>query len=90
MLTGLAPATTYYYVVGNDNDGWSTEKSFTTIAPNATTLRIGVWGDIGQTDNSSATFNALAARNPQVIINTADFTYSGKGLCALSTAPQFL
>lgn len=87
MLTGLSPGQTYYYIVGNDNDGWSPESSFTVMDPTATSIRIGVWGDIGQTANSSATFDALMGRNPQLIINCGDFSYAGELLAPSKSVP---
>ena len=76
LLTGLVDDATYYYIVGNDMYGWSAEKSFKMYNRAATTIRVGVWGDIGDTANSSATLDSLAARNPDIILSMADFTYA--------------
>jgi hypothetical protein len=51
LLTGLTPATTYYYHFGSDNDGWSQEASFTTAplvgSTTAYPLTLLAFGDLG-------------------------------------------
>ena len=38
----------------------------------------GIFGDIGDTANSSDVRDHLLAANPDVILNTGDFTYAGE------------
>ena len=74
LLTGLVPGRKYFYVVGNDVNGWSPESSFTMFPSSSPSIRIGVWGDIGQTANSSTTFDNVVSHSPDIILNMADFT----------------
>ena len=87
LLVDLTPGRTVYYIVGNDKDGWSNERSFPVFDDSKTSTRIAVWGDIGQTSNSSLTLDALAARNPDLILNLADFTYAGKNMLSFLLHP---
>jgi len=78
-VTGLPLNTRIYYVVGDDATGVSSERSFVT-SPGATAAYpyvFGVMGDPGQTANSNATFNHLAA-NPliQSVFITGDLSYA--------------
>jgi len=40
----------------------------------------GVFGDLGDTANSSTVRDHLLAANPDFILNTGDFTYAGESL----------
>lgn len=61
-LTGLAPATTYFYQVGDDSTGASTVRSFKS-APvlGSFPYTFGVIGDLGQTNFSADTVAHVAA-----------------------------
>lgn len=52
----------------------SPEASFTTLPALGVVggFTIGVFGDLGDTYNSSTTLNHLAANSPQVILNVGD------------------
>ena len=50
LMTGLKPATKYYYNFGNDNEGWSPEYTFVSspgVGPNLE-VELLVYGDLGQ------------------------------------------
>mmetsp|Transcript_4421 Transcript_4421/g.12067 ORF Transcript_4421/g.12067 Transcript_4421/m.12067 type:complete len:485 (-) Transcript_4421:91-1545(-) len=55
-LLGLKPDTRYYYAVGNDEDGWSDEWSFTTAPSGRAAARrkisVSVFGDMGWEDSA--------------------------------------
>ena len=75
-VSGLAPNTMYYYIVGNAT-GFSTEFSFTTPPlPGTYPFLLGIMGDIGQTWNTSIGLNNLAALNPNAVITTGDLSYA--------------
>ena len=78
-VTGLAPATKYYYVVGNATVT-SVELSFTTPpAPNTAAtypFTIGFIADIGQTANTSATMQSLANQAPNLVLYAGDLVYA--------------
>ena len=86
LLGGLALATTYYYVVGNPKDGFSDEMSFMTADPKSTMLRIGVFGDLGDTLNSSNTLASVMNYNADLILNTGDFIYADVHLSSADPA----
>ncbi len=44
----------------------------------AGTQMFGVFGDLGDTANSSTVRDHLLAANPDFILNTGDFTYAGE------------
>ena len=79
-ITGLAPDTKYYYIVGNAA-GYSTEFSFTTPpGPSGSSgvypMLVGLIADVGQTTNTSTGLGMLAGLNPQVVLNVGDLTYA--------------
>ena len=39
-------------------------------------LRLGLIGDLGQTDNSASTLDHLTASNPGSVINVGDLSYA--------------
>ena len=78
-VSGLPLATRIFYTVGDDATGVSSERSFVT-SPGAGAsypYTFGVVGDPGQTSNSNATFNHLAA-NPAIgsVFITGDLSYA--------------
>lgn len=68
VLGALAPATTYYYIVGDDSAGWSTERSFRS-APLSNSLRgnfsFFVFGDLGVV-NGDPTLDYINANKDSV------------------------
>jgi hypothetical protein len=78
-VSGLPLATRIFYTVGDDATGVSSERSFVT-SPGARASYpyvFGITGDPGQTNNSNATFNHLAA-NPQInsVFIPGDLSYA--------------
>ena len=51
--------------------------------------RIGVFGDLGQTANSSTTIAHLITNNPDIILMVGDFTYAGVSMSnGIFSGPQ--
>ncbi|KAL4437040.1 hypothetical protein ABPG75_004179 [Micractinium tetrahymenae] len=70
LVTGLAPGSTLYYVVGDPELGALSQEAAITVPPAPTLdslpFRIGVIADVGTTLNSSDTLAHLAASKPQL------------------------
>lgn len=80
-IDGLEPDTTYYYKVGDGTKAnTSPEHSFTTLPAvgHDKSIRIGVFGDLGDSTNSTSTLQHLAANKPAIILNMGDLTYADK------------
>lgn len=80
VLNTLTPNTVYYYVVGNDADGWSSELSFTS-APLSSNLRgnfsFGVFGDLGVVSGGPTNTYLTNARDDlQFIVHAGDIGYA--------------
>ncbi|EIE27096.1 Metallo-dependent phosphatase [Coccomyxa subellipsoidea C-169] len=75
----LLPDTTYYYTCGDPELGMSPEFSFRTpplTGPKSFPYRLGLIGDLGQTENSAQTLDHLTASNPDSVINVGDLSYA--------------
>jgi hypothetical protein len=78
-LSGLAPSTKYALSIPS---GGAHVSTFTTApAVGASSITFGVVGDLGQTENSSATVDALAAligtsASPDVLLHAGDLAYA--------------
>jgi hypothetical protein len=100
-LTGLAPSTQYFYVCGDPSLGeMSEEYSFTTLplpSPASYPSRVAIVGDIGLTDNSSATLDHIKLNDPSILLVIGDLSYANNYLttgesaacysCSFPTAP---
>ncbi|EFN56155.1 hypothetical protein CHLNCDRAFT_144837 [Chlorella variabilis] len=75
LLRGLKPGKTYFYVVGNEDQGWSQEFNFTTLRQEFP-IRLGLVGDLGQTSNTSTTLQQLVGSKPDMVVLTGDFSYA--------------
>ena len=82
-MTGLDPAVTYYYRVGDAAGGWSTVESFKTLASSAggaTPMRIGWIADMGWGNHSDGTIAQLtqlaAAGMIDLLIHPGDISYA--------------
>ena len=80
-LTGLKPATTYHYQVGQVN-GWQTDitspiYSFTTPPPAGKKTIFSIVGDLGQTADSAKTVAAMAAdADSSLVLHAGDMSYA--------------
>lgn len=77
-LTGLKPNSTYYFVCGGENGGYSDERSFQTASTQPSFLRFVAGGDCrtnwAQRDSISS---AMSKFNPNFVLLSGDFVYSG-------------
>ncbi len=81
-LTGLDPDTTYYFICGNPDKGWSEELSFKTAPVERKDIRFVVGGDSrsgsswpGPRDSIS---QLMASYNPDFVVSSGDFLYNGE------------
>ncbi|MEW5318482.1 MAG: hypothetical protein WDW38_009701 [Sanguina aurantia] len=78
LVSNLLANTTYYYTVGDDMGNTSAVLSFKT--PPAAGLhfpmRIAVAADVGNTLNSSVTFDHMLASNADLVMLVGDLTYA--------------
>lgn len=80
VLNELTPATTYYYVVGDDSAGWSKEFTFQSAVPNAQlhgNFSFFVFGDLGLT-NGDPTASYINSNKDSVslIWHAGDVSYA--------------
>jgi hypothetical protein len=74
LVGALPPGRRAFYRVGNAADGWSAEYAFTVPGAPATSISIGVFGDIGQTANSTATLAAMEAHGTSALLTVGDLS----------------
>lgn len=76
----LPSSTRIYYRVGNSGkDEWSEEASFVTSplqGPDSFPYRLGLIGDLGQTENSASTLQHLAGQNVDSVMFVGDLSYA--------------
>jgi hypothetical protein len=75
LVGALPPGRRTFYRVGNDADGWSREFAFTVPGAPAAAIRLGVFGDIGQTLNSTATLAVMEALDTSAVLTVGDLSY---------------
>lgn len=77
LLDGLEPGVTYYYKVGNMQDGFSNIFNFTMPKRgNEYPFVIAVTADLGQTYNSSTTLDRMIAAKADVSLLVGDLSYA--------------
>eukprot|EP00128_Syssomonas_multiformis_P015426 Colp12_sorted_trinity150504_noHs@28995 len=79
LLSGLQPATKYYYRVGDPTQQMSDEFTFTTAGPVGPEMPIvfGVAGDVGQTNFSAQTYAHMRAdKTLETILHIGDLSYA--------------
>jgi predicted MPP superfamily phosphohydrolase len=91
-MTGLSPATTYYYRVGDAAGGWSPVASFKTLGADvggATPLRVAVVADMGWGRNSNNTIARLSqlARDGKIdmMVHPGDIGYADGNMAGWDT-----
>jgi 3',5'-cyclic AMP phosphodiesterase CpdA len=76
----LAALATYFYRVGDPEMGWSAEFNFTmpreAHQDGGFPYRLGLVGDLGQTENSAQTLEHLMANRPDSVLNVGDLSYA--------------
>ncbi len=74
-LTGLEPDTTYYFIAGSAEMGFSEEQSFRTL-PASGELRFVVGGDMGTSDEVRQLHRVAARTDPQFALIGGDIAYA--------------
>jgi hypothetical protein len=78
-MTGLSPATKYFYRVG-DSSAWSSEYSFTSAPlPSSYPYTLGFVADVGEGSNPEETVAHLVTRLPNIdaLSINGDISYGG-------------
>lgn len=79
-VTGLTPATQYYYQVGDSTSGLSDIFSFTSHPGVGADLThtFAIVGDLGQTNNSQSTVKHIMDRKPAIdsVMHVGDLSYA--------------
>ncbi len=75
-LTGLQPATTYYFVIADAHRVRSKEMKFRTLPADGSAVRIVAGGDMGITDEALALSRQAAKANPDLAIVGGDIAYA--------------
>ena len=79
ILTGLAPATTYYYQAGDQEDGFSSVFSFTTRNSSFVPHTVVAYGDLG-VQNANGTMTQLIRGSQagayDLVIHVGDISYA--------------
>ena len=85
-LTGLQPDTTYYFVCGNPDYGWSEESSFRTAPVDRKDIRFVAGGDSRSQEGGGVDWpeardsisQLMASYDPDFVIFTGDFIWNGE------------
>lgn len=85
VLSQLEPGRTYYFIVGDDSAGYSSERKFKTLPGGDSPLRFVVGGDIGgypsdEYPNALALLREAAKRDPQFAVVGGDIAYASGDL----------
>lgn len=79
-MTGLKPATTYYYRVGDGVSKWSEVFEFKTWNPLAESMTFAIIGDMDYAENSDATIASIQrlveAGKVDAVIHSGDISYA--------------
>jgi hypothetical protein len=77
LLGGLWPGTAYWFrlVDGEEEQVWSSERSFRTTGAQAAGVRFAVGGESGSTTNSRRVMRAVAARDTAFVVHGGDIAY---------------
>ena len=74
-LSGLKPATTYYFVAGDSTAGYSAERRFVTAPADGTPIRFVVGGDVGVSERASKLEMEAAKTEPLFCVLGGDLAY---------------
>ncbi|CAM6115969.1 unnamed protein product [Calypogeia fissa] len=81
-LTGLLPSTTYYFICGDNAQGFmSPQHNFTTLplpSPINYPARVAVVGDLGLTYNSTTTVDHMLQNDPTLLLMIGDLSYANQ------------
>jgi phosphodiesterase/alkaline phosphatase D-like protein len=75
-LSGLKPATTYYFVAGDSTAGYSAERRFVTAPDDDTPIRFVVGGDMAVSERASRLEMEAAKTEPLFCVLGGDLAYA--------------
>jgi 3',5'-cyclic AMP phosphodiesterase CpdA len=78
-LTGLSPATQYFYACGTDLGGWSATFSFRTLPAGPSKLVFAAYGDQGVDEGAPDVVKAVGDANPDLVMLLGDLSYANGG-----------
>mgnify|MGYP003990574205 CR=1 FL=1 len=76
VMGTLLPGTVYFYRVGNDADGWSAVYSFSTAPADDSRVRIGLIGDMDETNGARNVVSEMANQNLGLVLFAGDLSYA--------------
>lgn len=76
QLTGLEPATRYFYICGDETEGFSDEHSFTTAPSVSQDTTFVVIGDMGITLNALKNLDWMISESPSFVLHAGDLSYA--------------
>jgi len=76
QLSGLEPATRYYYICGDDTEGFSEEHTFTTAPHETHATTFVVVGDMGITLNAKKNLDWMISESPSFVLHAGDLSYA--------------
>lgn len=79
-LTGLMPDTTYYFVAGNDKQGYTPEMKFKTLPQDSAEIRFVTGGDMGTLPMMPRLLEESAKLSPSLAIVGGDIAYANGSL----------
>ncbi len=75
-MTKLKPGTTYYYKVGNKEDGWSNTFAFKTAPAKTENFSFVAVGDVGVTEHAAKNVSLIAELKPAFTLILGDLSYA--------------
>ena len=75
-VTGLTPDTTYYFIVGDPDNGYSREYKFRTLPEDGSEIRVIQGGDMNISEHYSDIARPLLTMRPQLYLVGGDIAYA--------------
>ena len=76
VMVTLLPGTQYFYRVGDEAGGWSAVYSFPTAPSDDSRVRIGLIGDMDETDGARDVVSEMASQNLDLVLFAGDLSYA--------------
>ncbi|MGZ0655112.1 purple acid phosphatase family protein [Coraliomargarita sp. W4R72] len=89
-LNDLKPATTYYLIVGNAQQGFSQEVKVRTLPGDESPLHFVTGGDMGTSEATRTLLHHAASHDPQFAVIGGDIAYANGNLKSVGSWDQWL
>lgn len=76
LMVSLSGGTQYFYRVGDNVGGWSAIYSFSTAPADDSRVRIGLIGDMDETDGARDVVSEMAGQNLDLVLFAGDLSYA--------------